>query len=913
MVLIVKGVANRIFRKHLPGEHDQVAHGSWATSPTTIMVRALDREPDKEIIDSMKRYVEHVSSASYPEPEHLVANAKTLEDVFEHVPILKNSLIKPSISYNPTKNECDAMILFSDGEILIELDARTPRNLTDAIDMRTHLIEHQMEKPMPEEYRNTFRQITELLEGVKADMKEGRELNYYEHSMWASPNTYDMSLRHELGHYVHYICGREVSEHFGFITPSDSLISHYRTIDTARNDATAKYAITRRGEDNWRECVAENFTLYSIGKTEHMHPDMVALFDKLTTYRKGQKNAPGTHDQSSHGSWSEGRETIGEEKTFKEKFGLRHVDFTGSAPGHAREAMKGFEKAATMFPFLLKETARSLGIRDFGLIDNAAFDRPEHRGSFAIANNNGIAINPKVMGDVAFMWEAVEYQKETHGSPEGCEGIQGAIAHEVGHFFERWLDEQGDGSVKSSPAYQFQQYYRQASKTEKEALSTYSATTYHEAFAEAFSANLYGTDSVKEQPMVKLVGSLMEQYRADKSKYILDIIEEAKHMSGYHDQSTHGNRFGAPDERGNRNQTHVGRSRLEQVIRGMRVRDPAHDAELERQRNEQLKEPKKPAKYPGSKKLHREIDTILERHAKRVEVIGAKIDAGYEEADKLGKKWLEATKMYDSAVEARMSNDDKDALSKRADSFFEAYNVKMSEVGVLKREANQYTKEANAEIIEKLTINNEVTLPYKHGGWVSRLTTDAAGSRYVDGEQDEPAFDNEYIAPGIDFACKMVNPELLGDTNKAILISHGQIGKREHYMKNTISANEATSLATIVHEMGHAIEDRSPEVHQSCIEFYQKRTQGEKLEKLNSIVKFSNYESYEVARKDKFLDPYMGKEYVTIKNGDNDRYATELLSMGLQYLYQKPMALYRDDPEYFDWLVNTIRGVSEDD
>lgn len=393
---------------------------------------------------------------------------------------------------------------------------------------------------------------------------------------------------------------------------------------------------------------------------------------------------------------------------------------------------------------------------------------------------------------------------------------------------------------------------------------------------------------------------------------------EVKHQEGMHDQANHGNRFGAPDDRGNRDQTHVGRSRLQQVIRGMRVRDPAHDAEIQRQRDEQLKEPKKPAKYPGSKQLHKQIDEQLRVHRERISEIQQRIDVEWDKAEKLGQKWVDATKMFDSAVKANLPLEDRQALEKRVDEAFLAYNVQSTEAGRLRRERDGFTKEANAKIIETLAINNEVALPYKHGAWVSQWTGTGATAHYEDSSKDEQPFNNEHIAPAIDFACKMVNPELLGDTDKPVLISHGQIGKRESYWKNTITASEITSFSTIVHEMGHAIEDRSPEVHKSAIEFYEKRTSGEVIKTLNSITNTTSFEPYEISRKDNFLDPYMGKEYVNIVPNDkggwrNDRYATELVSMGLQYLYEKPMVLYKEDPEYFDWIVNTIRGTSEDD
>ena len=75
-------------------------------------------------------------------------------------------------------------------------------------------------------------------------------------------------------------------------------------------------------------------------------------------------------------------------------------------------------------------------------------------------------------------------------------------------------------------------------------------------------------------------------------------------------------------------------------------------------------------------------------------------------------------------------------------------------------------------------------------------------------------------------------------------------------------------------------------------EFYKRRTQGESLEWLGS-----GYDKKEVTRKDKFLHPYMGKDY----NGD----AFELVSMGFQYAYTDPERLARD-PDMEEWIYGIL-------
>lgn len=133
----------------------------------------------------------------------------------------------------------------------------------------------------------------------------------------------------------------------------------------------------------------------------------------------------------------------------------------------------------------------------------------------------------------------------------------------------------------------------------------------------------------------------------------------------------------------------------------------------------------------------------------------------------------------------------------------------------------------------------------------------------------------------------------------------GQFVGRENYDPNTriVQVQATSDTRTVIHELGHWLEDHNPDVHRKVVEFYERRTQGYALEWLGP-----GYDRHEVARKDKFLDLYMGKEYVA----GGDRYATEILSMGLDHLYNKTALLARRDPEMFDFIFNVVRGLEVD-
>ena len=104
--------------------------------------------------------------------------------------------------------------------------------------------------------------------------------------------------------------------------------------------------------------------------------------------------------------------------------------------------------------------------------------------------------------------------------------------------------------------------------------------------------------------------------------------------------------------------------------------------------------------------------------------------------------------------------------------------------------------------------------------------------------------------------------------------------------------------AVVVHEMSHWLEEKVPGIREEVQEFYNKRTQGEKNVKLSEATGNKNYGDGEVTKVDKWLNPYMGKEY---KN------ASEILSMGMEIMYRNPAYLAKNDPEMFDFIYSVVR------
>lgn len=111
-------------------------------------------------------------------------------------------------------------------------------------------------------------------------------------------------------------------------------------------------------------------------------------------------------------------------------------------------------------------------------------------------------------------------------------------------------------------------------------------------------------------------------------------------------------------------------------------------------------------------------------------------------------------------------------------------------------------------------------------------------------------------------------------------------------------------LATGIHESMHWIEDFNGHVHKRCVEFLEYRCKGESAQSLKKLTGLG-YRAHERARPDKFFNPYCGKDYIS---NDGNRYATEVLSMGVEQMLKDPVSFAKQDPEYFNFVVSIMKG-----
>jgi len=157
----------------------------------------------------------------------------------------------------------------------------------------------------------------------------------------------------------------------------------------------------------------------------------------------------------------------------------------------------------------------------------------------------------------------------------------------------------------------------------------------------------------------------------------------------------------------------------------------------------------------------------------------------------------------------------------------------------------------------------------------------------------------EELQEGADAFASLVGRDAL---NGLTVTMHTMPGNRGHYNKDSVYLPPINRRkAVVVHELGHWLEDNDPKVHQKAIDFLEKRAGRERFEKLRDVTGNPSYRTDEITRKNKFLNAYMGKHY-------SGQHATEIISMGVEYMYVKPIEFATKDPEYFDFMYNLMRG-----
>ena len=165
------------------------------------------------------------------------------------------------------------------------------------------------------------------------------------------------------------------------------------------------------------------------------------------------------------------------------------------------------------------------------------------------------------------------------------------------------------------------------------------------------------------------------------------------------------------------------------------------------------------------------------------------------------------------------------------------------------------------------------------------------------GEQSWVPYSEESVKQAIAEVSKYFPSDWLLKSNPMKMM--GLLVDRGYYrpMKlATMALSGGASLHRVaIHEMGHRFEHIIPGILELEKQFYERRTAGEELQWLGP-----GYDTEEMTRFDKFVSPYMGKDY-----GGR---AYEILSMGLESIFAGSYDLSAD-PEFEEFILGVMAGI----
>ena len=129
-----------------------------------------------------------------------------------------------------------------------------------------------------------------------------------------------------------------------------------------------------------------------------------------------------------------------------------------------------------------------------------------------------------------------------------------------------------------------------------------------------------------------------------------------------------------------------------------------------------------------------------------------------------------------------------------------------------------------------------------------------------------------------------------------------------HDLTKQISLKSHNDPGTVVHELGHALEYADPIIRKQTFDFLERRTKGDRDQKLSDVTGNSNYADDEITKKDRFVNAYVGKQYTTGHGVSKSRRSTEILSMGLEMFFENPIRLAQMDADMFDFIFAVVRA-----
>lgn len=173
------------------------------------------------------------------------------------------------------------------------------------------------------------------------------------------------------------------------------------------------------------------------------------------------------------------------------------------------------------------------------------------------------------------------------------------------------------------------------------------------------------------------------------------------------------------------------------------------------------------------------------------------------------------------------------------------------------------------------------------------------------GETEIPPFPEDQrnrTLKGFEFVCDLVSPKALEYFSVSIRPRTPE--ESPHQREGAIYVTPEDFPSTVAHELGHVLHDLIPGANERILEWYHRRT----ADSSPTWITTESWPGYQ-ANPDHFFHPYVGRIYTRRVNGVIHEFlGREVLSMGIEALYENPVAFARKDPDHFDLVISLLRG-----
>ncbi len=129
-------------------------------------------------------------------------------------------------------------------------------------------------------------------------------------------------------------------------------------------------------------------------------------------------------------------------------------------------------------------------------------------------------------------------------------------------------------------------------------------------------------------------------------------------------------------------------------------------------------------------------------------------------------------------------------------------------------------------------------------------------------------------------------------------------------MHSGIFLNENANVKTFIHEIGHRLESEIPNAEKLANEFREMRIARAKTKdvKMANLFPKYGYGADEIGNQDDFAKLF-GEHHAYYVGKNYGSGHTEIISMGLEKLFENPLGMAKTDPEYFDFIIGLLRGI----